>query len=165
MYDTTLIPVRSFTHRSTLLSRLLVGLAALALLLATGSWASAQDFTKSPPPAPYVGVATILPLPEFIPGVGALFIDPDNAPTGPWLSYGNDGQLVEVLFMVPLSAMESAENWSDLATGLLAKTGLTVDHVEITYNGGHPGMAEPHYHIRLVLVDAATDEAALKAAE
>lgn len=165
MYKVTAVPVRSFPNRPTLTSRLLGGLAVLALLLVTGSWAAAQDLTQSPPPEPYVGVATILPLPDFIPGVGALFIDPANAPTGPWLAYGNDGSLIEVLFMVPISAMQDAQNWSDLAAGLIAKTGLSVDHVDITYNGGHPGMAEPHYHIRLVLVDAATDEALLTAAE
>ncbi len=138
--------------------RLAGGLAVLALLALPFAAAQSADLTKSPPPAPYVGVATILPLPDFIPGAGALFIDPANAPIGPWLSYGSDGSLVEILFMVPVSAMQTATNWSNLATGLLAQTGLTVDHVEITYNGGHPGLAEPHYHIRLVLVDAATDQ-------
>lgn len=137
--------------------RLLATLATMAVAIAL-PLAAAQnaDLTKSPPPAPYVGVSTILPLPDFIPGAGALFVDPANAPVGPWLAYGSDGSLVEVLFMVPVSAMQDAQNWADLAVGLLAKIGKTVDHVDISYNGGHPGMAEPHYHIRLALVDAAT---------
>ena len=136
-------------------------LAAILLVIAALSVARAQDLSVSPPPAPYVGVAEILPLPEFIPGAGALFIDPSNAPVGPWLSYGSDGNLLEVLFMVPLSAMTAAENWDNLATGLLSSNGLAVDHVDISYNGGHSGMAEPHYHIRLVLVDDATQQAGL----
>ena len=136
-------------------------LAAILLVIAALSVARAQDLSVSPPPAPYVGVAEILPLPEFIPGAGALFIDPSNAPVGPWLSYGSDGNLLEVLFMVPLSAMTAAENWDNLATGLLSSNGLAVDHVDISYNGGHSGMAEPHYHIRLVLVDDATRQAGL----
>ena len=70
--------------------------------------------------------------------------------------------LIEVLFMVPISQMQEAMNWDDLATGTLAELGITaIDHVDISYNGGHPGMAEPHYHFRLVLVDAATQEGAL----
>lgn len=141
-----------------------VGLIALALtllLLAVLPTATAQDLSVSPPPAPYVGVADILPLPAFIPGAGALFIDPANAPVGPWLSYGADGHLIEVLFMVPLSGMTAAQNWDNLATGLLAQLGVAVDHVDVSYNGGHPGMAEPHYHIRLVLVDDATQQAQL----
>lgn len=135
--------------------------ALLLALVATVAAAQGGDLTKSPPPAPYVNASTILPLPDFIPGAGALFIDPANAPVGPWLAYGSDGSLVEVLFMVPISQMQAATNWSDLAAGLLAQIGLTVDHVDITYNGGHPGMAEPHYHVRLAFVDAATQQAAL----
>lgn len=137
-------------------------LGAVILLVAGAlSLARAQDFTVAPPPAPYVGVAEILPLPEFIPGAGALYIDPANAPVGPWLSYGSDGNLLEVLFMVPVSGMAAAENWDNLASGLLAQIGLAVDHVDVSYNGGHTGMAEPHYHIRLVLVDDATQQAGL----
>ena len=142
--------------RSTLLLKALGLICLLLMPLAT-----AQDLSVAPPPSPYVGVAEILPLPEFIPGAGALYIDPANAPVGPWLSYSSSGALVEVLFMVPLSAMTAAENWDNLATGLLQEIGTAVDHVDISYNGGHSGMAEPHYHIRLVLVDDATQQAGL----
>ena len=114
------------------------------------------------PPAPYVNAAEFLPLPDFIPGAGALYIDPANAPVGPWLAYSQDGTLIEVLYMVPISAMSEAVDWNDLATGPLADLGIqSIDHVDITYNGGHPGVAEPHYHIRLVLVDDATQQNAL----
>src|SRR5690554_4446439 len=130
-----------------------VSLLVLTLLVVGGlSTVRAQELSVAPPPAPYVNAAEILPLPEFIPGAGALYIDPSNAPVGPWLSYGSEGDLLEVLFMVPLNAMTAAENWDNLATGLLGSNGLVVDHVDISFNGGHPGMAEPHYHIRLVLV-------------
>ncbi len=132
-------------------------LAAAAFVTAT----LAQDLTTQPPPEPYVNAATLLPLPDFIPGAGALYIDPAAAPVGPWLAYGQDGTLVEVLFMVPLSQMQAATDWDDLAAGLLAELGLTVDHVDVTFNGGHPGMAEPHYHVRLALVDHATQLSAL----
>jgi hypothetical protein len=130
-------------------------------LLVTAGMLLGSAFAQ--PPAPYVNASTLLELPEFIPGVGALFIDPANAPVGPWLAYSQDNQqLIEVLFMVPVSEMENATDWPELAAGLFADMDLgTVDHVDITYNGGHPGMAEPHYHFRLVLVDHATQEAAL----
>jgi|SRR5690554_926714 len=137
------------------LSMLIMYVAAFAI----GSMAFAQT-----PDAPegWVPVTELLPLPEFIPGAGALYVQPDNAPVGPWLAYGQDGTLIEVLFMVPVSQMQEAVNWDDLATGTLAELGITaIDHVDISYNGGHPGMAEPHYHFRLVLVDAATQAAAL----
>lgn len=132
--------------------------AFLGMTLAT---ASAQDLSVAPPPAPYVSVSEILPLPAFIPGAGALFIDPAFAPVGPWLSYGADGRLIEVLYMIPLSGMTAAQNWDNLGTGLIAELGVSIDHVDVSYNGGHPGMAEPHYHVRLVLVDDATQQAQL----
>lgn len=147
---------------SKLLSRLssaaaFFGAATLMSLALAQGGASLQ----LPAPEPYVSVAEILPLPEFIPGAGALYIDPANAPVGPWLSYGKDGNLVEILFMVPVSAMQAAENWDDLAAGLIAELGVTIDHVDLSYNGGHPGMAEPHYHIRLVLMDSEAQNVAL----
>lgn len=143
--------------------KLLLLTASLLLALQLGAQVAAQDFASSPPPEPYVGVSTILALPDFIPGAGALFIDPDNAPVGPWLSYGNDGSLVEVLFMVTIANMQAAEDWVDLASGLLAQLDMSVDHVDVTYNAGHPGMTEPHYHIRLVFVDHDTQESLLVA--
>lgn len=155
-------PVSSVSARTQPLTRTsLAAIVALTLVLALAATAQAQDLSDAPPPAPYVGVAEILPLPEFIPGAGALYIDPANAPVGPWLSYGSGGNLIEVLFMVPLSEMSAAANWDNLATGLLVSNGLAVDHVDVSYNGGHSGMAEPHYHIRLVLVDDATQQAGL----
>lgn len=136
-------------------------LVLLTLLAAAGT-GLAQGLDTSPPPAPYVSASELLPLPEFIPGVGALFIDPDDAPVGPWLAYGANGELIEILFMVPVSSMQDAQNWDDLARAVLSEAGAgPIDHVDITYNGGHPGMAEPHYHIRLVLVDPAAQQDAL----
>lgn len=135
--------------------------AVAALWVASTVFAQGSDLTTEPPPAPYVNASSILELPDFIPGAGALYIDPANAPVGPWLAYGSDGSLVEVLFMVPLSQMQDATNWDDLATGFLDQLGVTIDHVDISFNGGHPGMAEPHYHFRLVVVDAQTQQSLL----
>jgi hypothetical protein len=136
-------------------------LVAALSLLAFASLAGAQALDPALPEG-YINVSEIVPLPDFIPGVGALYIHPDNAPVGPWLAYGNDGKLVEVLFMVPVSEMQESANWEGLATGTFGELGLsTVDHVDVNFNGGHPGMAEAHYHIRLVLIDHAAQQAAL----
>lgn len=114
------------------------------------------------PPDAYRPAHELLPLPEFIPGVGTLYVQPDDAPIGPWLAYGPDDILIEVLFMVPLAALEDAEDWQNLAAGTLAELDAgPVDHVDVTFNGGHPGLEEAHYHLRLVLVDDATQQQAL----
>lgn len=134
-------------------------MAVAALALATFSLA--QDMTPELP-AGYVNASEILPLPDFIPGAGALYIDPANAPVGPWLSYGNDGELVEILFMVPVSQLSASNNWENLASGTFESLGLSgVDHVDISFNPGHAGMAEAHYHFRMVLLDDGTQQAAL----
>lgn len=157
-----------------LAARAIAARIASATILAFIAWSSSGAFASGgsydtaphpalqlPAPAPYVSVAEILPLPEFIPGAGALYIDPANAPVGPWLAYGADGNLAEILFMVPLSSMQAAESWNDLATGLVSEFGANVDHFDLSYNGGHPGMAEPHYHFRLVLVSSAVQDRVL----
>jgi len=155
-------------------ARMVAASIASATIVAFIAWFSSGAFASGgsngetphpalhlPAPSPYVSVAEILPLPEFIPGAGALYIDPANAPVGPWLAYGADGNLAEIVFMVPLSGMQAAENWDDLATGLVSELGVSIDHVDLSYNGGHPGMAEPHYHVRLVLVSAAVQQRVL----
>ena len=133
----------------------------LAVVLALASTALAQNLDPALPDG-YVSASEILPLPEFIPGAGALYIDPANAPVGPWLSYGNDGRLVEVLFMVPVSQMTASNSWENLAAGAFDSLGLgAIDHVDISFNPGHAGMAEAHYHLRLVLLDDSAQQTAL----
>ncbi len=46
--------------------------------------------------------------------------------------------------MIPLAAMNEHQNFDGLAVG-----DDDVDHVDIQYNAGHPGVAEPHYHVVL----------------
>ncbi len=61
--------------------------------------------------------------------------------------------------MVPLSLMTPDMNLADLK----APAG-TVDHVDMMYNAGHPGVAEPHVHIVLWNIpDGQLPPAALKA--
>lgn len=143
-------------HPSRSVRTVLFASVTLALVNVALAQNTSQSLLLSPPPAPYVNASTLLPLPDFIPGAGALFIDPANAPTGPWLAYGNDGKLVEVLFMVPVAEVfDASKSLDDLGGAVLAELqaeGATIDHVDLTYNGGHPGMAEPHYHVRLSLM-------------
>jgi len=128
-----------------------LAIATLSLLILAPA-ALAQSVAKAPPPAPYVAASSILRLPDFISGVGSLYIDPADAPIGPWLAYGKDGQLVDILFMVPLRDFDAHKDFANLGATLLSKLsarGLHIDHVDITYNPGHVGMPEPHFHIRL----------------
>lgn len=134
----------------------------LTLLLSLFALAIGSSLAQEPEvPQGYVNASEILPLPEFVPSAGALYINPENAPVGPWLAYGKDGALIELLYMVPLAQMQDAQNWDALSASVLNDLGVSIDHVDISFNGGHPGMEEAHYHIRLVFVDHETQQAAL----
>ena len=44
-------------------------------------------------------------LPDFIPGLGQLFVDPATLSAGPFLVYDRDGKLVSTIYMIPIQDM------------------------------------------------------------
>lgn len=125
---------------------------AVALVFSFGmsaTIAAEPSVLNAPPENPYKAVSSLVELPDFIPGMGQLFVDADTLPAGPFLGYDRDGKLVNTTYMIPLSLMTPEMNLHDLQ----APAG-SVDHVDIMYNAGHPGVAEPHIHIVLWNVPA-----------
>jgi hypothetical protein len=116
---------------------------ALAVLVgvALPALASAAD-PATPPPANYKKVSSLVALPDFIPGLGTLYVDPNTLPVGPFLAYDREGKLAGSIYMVPMKDLDAKKAFNDLGA---AKE--KVDHVDMYYNAGHPGVAEPHYHI------------------
>ena len=53
----------------------------LGLLFMPPDTATAQS--KAPPGGAYKEVSTLVPLPDFIPGLGTLYVDPTTLPAGP----------------------------------------------------------------------------------
>ena len=92
-------------------------------------------------------------LPDFLPGLGQLFVDPATLPAGPFLAYDHDGRLVSTVYMIPLTDLNPDKRFDDLAA-----PGGVVDHVDIYFNAGHPGVETPHAHLVLWHVSYA-DEA------
>ena len=82
---------------------------------------------------------------------------PGDAAAGPFLAYDRQGKLVSSIYMIPLKDMNAQKAFAGLKTG----QGEQVDHVDVVYNAGHPGVAESHYHIVLWYISAAK-AAALK---
>lgn len=99
---------------------------------------------KAPPRGAYQKVSTLVPLPDFIPGLGTLYVDPATLPAGPFLAYDREGNLVSSIYMIPLRDMNAQKAFSGLKVAH-----EPVDHVDIVFNAGHPGVAEPHYHVTL----------------
>lgn len=130
---------------------------ALAACLAGALPALAQDSAmqvgKAPPPAPFKAVSSLVKLPEFLPGMGQLYVDPSTLPAGPFLAYDHDGKLVSTIYMLPIKDLNPDKRFDNLKA-----FGGNVDHVDVYYNAGHPGVEEPHVHVVLWHVPAA-DEA------
>lgn len=105
---------------------------------------------QSPAPAPYIQVSDALPLADFIPGLGTLFVDPATLPAGPFLGYDRDGKLSATIFMTPLEDRENGVAFDELHVG-----NHNVSSVDIYYNAGHPGVEKPHAHIVLFHDDEA----------
>jgi hypothetical protein len=112
------------------------------LMLAQPTPAAAQS--SAPPGGAYKIVSSLVPLPDFVPGLGTLYVDPATLPAGPFLAYDHQGKLVSSIYMIPLKDMNSHKAFSDLKVAH-----ERVDHVDMLYNAGHPGVAEPHYHVIL----------------
>lgn len=130
---------------------------AFVLLLAGSFSALAHDLpveiAKSPPAGGYKAVSSLVKLPDFLPGMGQLFVDPASLPAGPFLAYDHDGKLVSTIYMLPLKDINPEKGFEDLAA-----PGGNVDHVDVYFNAGHPGVEEPHAHVVLWHVSTA-DEA------
>jgi len=132
-------------------------LMALGIFALTAGPACAQSVEKAPPPAPYKKVGTLVKLPDFLPGIGTLYVDPKALPDGPFLAYDHQGKLVSTIYMVPLTEFDGHKTIDDLPA-----PGGHVDHVSMYYNAGHPGVPVPHYHIVLWHVSKAQEKLVAK---
>ncbi|HRO16233.1 MAG TPA: hypothetical protein PLL33_14585 [Paracoccus sp. (in: a-proteobacteria)] len=124
-------------------SALVLGLA-LGLLAPPAMAQDAGPLDQAPPPAPYAKVSELVKLPDFLPGLGTLYVNPETLPAGPFLGYDHDGKLAATVFMTPIQDLQDGTAYDDLAVGAPA-----VSSVDIYYNAGHPGVEKPHIHVVL----------------
>ena len=128
-------------------------IAAMAALL--GQTAVAQDIQA---PEGYQAVSSLVELPDFLPGLGSLYVRPETLPVGPFLAYDRDGKLVSTIYMVPVEDIQAQKEFKNLAVGE-----GEVRQTQLYYNAGHPGVEQPHYHV--VLWHVPPEEAKLDAAQ
>jgi hypothetical protein len=125
----------------------------LLLLLSVAGSGAAQP--TAPPGGDYKKVSELVALPDFIPGLGTLYVQPTMMPVGPYLAYDRQGRLVSTVYMIPLKDIEAHKKFDEPEL----TQGLTVDHVDLVFNPGHPGMPELHYHLILWYVPRAQADA------
>ena len=133
--------------------RILGFLTACAIMAAPLAATAALNVEKAPPGGDYKKVCDLVKLPCFIPGLGTLYVNPKTLPAGPFLAYDHSGKLVSTVYMIPLKDLNAQKAWADLPA-----PGGYVDHVSISFNAGHPGVPEPHYHIVLWHVPKAEEQ-------
>ena len=119
-------------------------IAAVAILAAVAMPAAAQSVSKAPPGGEYKKVSSLVKLPDFLPGLGELYVNPKTLPAGPFLAYDHQGKLVSTIYMIPVKDITEQKTFDDLSA-----PGGHVDHVSLYFNAGHPGVPDPHYHIVL----------------
>jgi hypothetical protein len=134
------------------------GLALSVPLMMVAPAVSAADITTSPP-AKFKKVSSLVKLPDFVPGLGTLYVDPATLPVGPFLGYSHKGKLVNITYMVPIKDIDGHKNFETLG-GVAA--GVKLNHTDIQYNPGHPGVEEPHYHIVQWLISPAAVKAEMQ---
>ena len=119
----------------------------MATLLLAGCALGGGATMTAPPGGQYQKVSALVPLPDFIPGLGMLYVDPKTLPAGPFLAYDRQGTLVSSVYMIPMKDLTAHKPFEKLAAAP-----AKVDHVDMYYNAGHPGVAEPHYHVVICYV-------------
>jgi hypothetical protein len=109
-----------------------------------GDEAKPEPWLKAPPGGNFKKVSSLVQLPDFVSGLGTLYVDPATLPKGPFLGYDRQGNLVSSVYMLPLRDLRARTSFNDLAVAH-AKP----DHVDVYANNGHPGVPVPHYHVVL----------------
>lgn len=130
-----LVRLRNRVANSALCALAVVALAGLA-----GCYLPARE----PPGGDYRPVSELVRFPDFYPGLGRLYVQPETLPLGPFRAYDRQGFLVSTIYMLPLKDLD-AHKMMEIREG----TPVPVDHVDIHYTSGHPGVEEPHYHVIL----------------
>jgi hypothetical protein len=115
------------------------------------------ELAKSPPSGTYKAVSSLVKLPDFLPGMGQPFVDPASLPAGPFLAYDHEGAFVSTIYMLPIKDINPNKSFDNLAV-----PGGNVDHVDVHYNAGHPGVEEPHVHVVLWHVKSADESRVAK---
>ena len=82
-------------------------------MLVVGPVVAAESVEKAPPPTPYKKVSELVKLPDFLPGIGTLYVDPKTLPAGPFLAYDRAGKLVSTIYMIPLKDIDEHKTMQD----------------------------------------------------
>src|SRR5437588_4562864 len=96
-------PTRILVRLGTRLANtILPAFAATVLTGLTGCYL----IPREPPGGDYKRVSELVRFPDFYPGLGRLYVQPNTLPLGPFRAYDRQGWLVSTIYMVPLKDLE-----------------------------------------------------------
>jgi hypothetical protein len=118
-------------------------MVGVGILLLQGAGPVAAQ-SMAPPGGDYQKASELLGLPDFVPGLGTLYVQPKTLPAGPYLAYDRQGHWVSSVYMIPLKNIEAHQK-----VNVAGVPDMVVNHVDLRYSPGHPGVPDPHYHVIL----------------
>ena len=127
---------------------------ALASLPVT---AVAQNVEKAPPGGDYKKVSELVKPPDFLPGLGTLYVNPSTLPEGPFLAYDHAGKLVSTIYMIPLKDLD-AQKGLCRSRGA-RRQGRSRQHLIQCRPSRVP---DPHYHVVLWHISKAQEQLVAK---
>jgi hypothetical protein len=89
----------------------------------------------------YKRLSELVNFPKFFPSLGILFVKPETLPLGPFLCFDRKDRLMATVYMVGMKDIDDHKPLE--APGFAGR----VDHVNLYFNPGHPGVDVPHYHV------------------
>lgn len=104
----------------------------------------------------YKKVSDLAVLPDFLPGLGVLYVKLETLPHGPLLAFDRNDGLVATVYMVPV---EEIDNHKKLD---FSGFGGRSDHITFYFQSGHVGADMPHYHIVIWNVSKAGEASVAK---
>lgn len=117
-----------------------IAFATLSLLAGfTMPVMAADQIEKAPLSGAYKKVSELVKLPDFLLGLGQLYVDPKTLPAGPFLAFDREGRLVSTVYMLPIENLSNKDKRFDDLPALGGK----VDHVDVYFNAGHQASRSP----------------------
>jgi hypothetical protein len=83
-------------------------------------------------------VSSLVQLPDFVSGLGTLYVDPTTLPQGLFLAYDQQGNLVSSVYIIVVKDLRVGK-----ASDSIAIRHPKANHIGIYYNNGHPGAPSP----------------------
>ena len=97
-----------------------------------------EPWLKAPPGGEFKKVSSLVELPDFVSGLGTLYVDPATLPKGPFLAYDRQGNLVSSVYMLPIRDLREGKPFNDLAVAHVKP-----DHIDVYANNGIGGSRPP----------------------